>query len=325
MKAGLFEVGVRDRLLALSCAVFWGLNFLTIDLGLRHFPPLLFVALRFVLIAIPTLLLVPRPRVRLRWLIGYGASFGALQFGLLFLAIQVGMPAGLASLVLQCSAPFTVLLGVLLLGERLRAIQLVGILTAVTGMGGIVYYRAEVAAVLPVLLTMAAALGWAIGNLCSRKALSEASAAGRKVNPLHLTLWMTVVPPGPLLLASLAVEGPAASWRALSTLGTPAGLAAVGSVLYIALFATVVATGIWTTLLSRHPASVVAPFSLLVPVVGLSSTWLLLGERLSPVELLSAAVVVFGVLLGIPRTGRRRRTARASPAHGVGSAASTSD
>jgi O-acetylserine/cysteine efflux transporter len=295
-------VPIKDRFLAASCAVFWGLNFLTIDLGLHQFPPLLFVALRFGIIAIPTVLLIPRPKVRLRWLLGYGLGFGFMQFGLLFIAMRIGMPAGLASLVLQASAPFTVLLGVLLLRERMRPIQVAGICLAVTGMSGIVWHRAEVAAVLPVLLTLLGALGWAIGNLCSRRGLSEAAAAGERVTPWHLTLWMTVVAPLPMLALSLAVEGPAADWHALSTIGTATGLAALGGLLYIVVFATVIASGVWTTLLNRHPAGVVAPFSLLVPVVGISSAWLLLGEQPALIELVSAAVVVTGVLLGIPRT-----------------------
>jgi O-acetylserine/cysteine efflux transporter len=168
-------------------------------------------------------------------------------------------------------------------------------------MGGIVWHRAQVATVLPVLLTLLGALGWAIGNLCSRRGLSEAAAAGGRVVPLHLTLWMSVVAPIPMLALSLAVEGPAADWRALTTIGTPTGLAALGSLFYIVVLATVVASGVWTTLLNRHPAGVVAPFSLLVPVVGISSAWLLLGEQPALIELVSAAVVVTGVLLGIPR------------------------
>ena len=101
----------RDRLLAAVVAVLWGVNFLAIHVGLQHFPPLFLAALRFAVIALPTVLLVPRPQVRLRWLLGYGLGFGTLQFLFLFVAMDVGMPTGLASLVLQASAPFTVVLG----------------------------------------------------------------------------------------------------------------------------------------------------------------------------------------------------------------------
>src|SRR5690606_14193142 len=117
--ARLVPVPLRHVLLAVLVSVLWGLNFLAIHASLEQFPPLFLVGLRFVVIAVPTILLVPRPRVRLRWLIGYGLGFGTLQFIGLYLGMAAGFPAGLASLVLQSSAPFTVLLGVLLLRERL--------------------------------------------------------------------------------------------------------------------------------------------------------------------------------------------------------------
>ena len=283
----------RDRLLAAFVAVLWGVNFLAIHVGLQHFPPLFLAALRFAVIALPTVLLVPRPHVRLRWLLGYGLGFGTLQFLFLFVAMDVGMPTGLASLVLQASAPFTVVLGAVLLRERLTPRQGVGIGLAVLGLVAIAVARAQTAALLPVLLTLAGALGWALGNLCSRLAAPP--------NPLHLALWMSVVPPVPLLLASWVVEGPVAGWDALRAAVTPAGVPGLLAVAYIAVLATVLGTGIWTTLMRRHPAGVVAPWSLLVPVVGMGSAALVLGERPSAVELVAAAVIVGGVLLGTPR------------------------
>ena len=144
------------------------------------------------------------------------------------------------------------------------------------------------------LLTLAGALGWALGNLCSRLAAPP--------NPLHLTLWMSVVPPVPLLAASWVVEGPAAGWDALRAAVTPSGLPGLLAVAYIAVLATVLGSGIWTALMRRHPAGVVAPWSLLVPVVGMGLAALVLGERPSVVELVAAAVIVGGVLLGTPRT-----------------------
>jgi O-acetylserine/cysteine efflux transporter len=287
----------RDRLLAAVVAVLWGANFLAIHVGLQHFPPLFLAALRFAVIALPTVLLVPRPQVRVRWLLGYGLGFGTLQFLFLFVAMDVGMPTGLASLVLQASAPFTVVLGAVLLRERLTPRQGLGIALAVLGLAAIAVARAQSAALLPVLLTLAGALGWALGNLCSRLAAPP--------NPLHLALWMSVVPPVPLLLASWAVEGPVAGWDALRAAFTPAGVPGLLAVAYIAGLATVLGTGIWTTLMRRHPAGVVAPYSLLVPVVGMGLAALVLGERPSAVELVAAAVIVGGVLLGTPRAATR--------------------
>lgn len=289
-------MSTRDRLLAVLVAVIWGVNFLAIDLGLHQFPPLFFAGLRFLVLAVPALLFIRRPDVPIGWLIGYGIGFGVLEFGFLFVAMHVGMPTGLASLVLQASAPFTVVLGAVFLRERLRLRQVVGIVAAVTGMAVIVWHRAQVAAVVPVLLTLAGALGWAIGNLCSRKAMSGAAPS---VNAVHVTMWMSVVPVLPLFALSAAVEGPAAGWRSvLTATDSPTGWWGLAGLVYIALVSTVVATGAWTGLMRRNPAGVVAPFSMLVPVVGMALAAAVLGERPDAIEVLAGIAVIAGVLIG---------------------------
>ena len=283
-------VGVppRDQVRALLVAVVWGLNFPATAIALEHFPPFLMVALRFTLVAVPALLLVPRPQVPLRWLLGVGLGIGLLQFAFLYLGMAAGMPSGLASLVLQASAPFTVLLAGFWLGERITRRQAVGIAVAVLGLAVIAVHRAQVAALLPVVLTLRGALGWAFGNVCSRQA--------RAPQPLHLTLWMSVVPPVPMVVLSLLVEGPDRVLTALRTAPTLAALPAVLGLLYIVVVATLLGYGLWNALLSRHPSSVVAPFSMLVPVVGVLSSWLLLGEVVDLTELLAGLVVITGVL-----------------------------
>ena len=282
------RVTVRDRLLALFVVVLWGLNFPATEVALWHFPPMLMVALRFGLLALPAVLFVPRPAVPLRWLIGTGLGIGVLQFLFLYLGMTAGMPAGLASLVLQASAPFTAVLAGIFLRERLSARGLVGILVAVAGLAVIAVYRAQVAALLPVVLTLAAALGWAIGNVCSRQA--------RAPKPLHLTLWMSVVPPLPMLVVSLIFEGPQRIATTFATLDQ--AWLSVAGLLYIVLFATVVGYGIWNTLMARNLSSQVAPFSMLVPIVGVFSSWIAFGEAISWVEAIAGAAVIGGVLYG---------------------------
>lgn len=295
----------RERLLGVAVAILWGLNFLAIHLSLEQFPPFFLVALRFALIAVPTILLVPRPDVPLRWLIGYGLGFGTLQFLFLYWAMATGMPTGLASLVLQASAPFTVLLGATLLRERLDRGQVAGILLAVAGLTAIGAHQFGTAALGPFLLTLLGALGWALGNLSSRLA--------RPSKPLHLTLWMSVVPVLPMLAVSLWAEGPERIAGSFTGLATPTGLLAIGGLVYTIVLATVAGSGIWTWLLSRHPAARVAPFSMLVPVVGLLTAWIALGETLDGVEIAGATTVVLGVLLGsgaLPAGRLRRAPAR---------------
>ncbi|GAA5129287.1 EamA family transporter [Haloechinothrix salitolerans] len=285
----------RDRLLALTVAVMWGANFLAVHATIQHFPPLFAATLRFAVLAVPTMLLVPWPGVKVRWLIGYGLGFGTGHFAFLFVAMHIGMPTGLASLVLQASAPFTVLLGAVLLRERITPMVASGIGLAVVGMSIIGWQRAEHAALLPMILTLLAALSWAAGNLCNRNGFAETTS---QVNPLHFTLWMSVVPPLPMFALSLAFEGPSAGWQALAGVGTSEGMVALGGLVYIVLIGTVAGSGLWSTLMSRNPAGVVAPFSLLVPVVGMTLAFLVLDERPTAIEIAAAGIVIIGVLIG---------------------------
>lgn len=281
---------MRHRLIAVAVAVLWGVNFLAIHLSLGHFPPLFLVALRFTLIAIPTVAFVPRPDAPVRWLIGYGLGFGVAQFTFLYTGMAAGMPTGLASLVLQASGPFTLVLGAVLLGESVRRRQWTGVGIALVGMVLVGVARAQAAALVPFLLVLLGALGWAFGNLSSRLA--------KPSEPLRFTLWMSVVVPVPMLIASLIVEGPAAIADAMSTSLTVAAIPAWAGLAYTCLVATVAGSGMWTWLLSRHPAGVVAPFSLLVPVVGIATAWIVLSERPGPLELAGGVLVVAGVVVG---------------------------
>lgn len=290
---------LRDRILALVVAVAWGLNFPATAIALEHYPPFLLAALRFTLLAVPTLLFVPRPPIPFRWIVLVGATLGVLQFAFLYLGMAAGMPSGLASLVVQASAPFTVLLAGVLLRERLSARQVVGVSVAVAALAVIALHRAQTAALLPVVLVLCGALGWAIGNVATRKA--------GPVNPLHLTLWWAVVPPIPMAVLSFLVEGPDRIGQALGTAFTADALPADLAVLYIVLAASVVGYGIWSRLMGRYPSSTVAPFSMLVPVVGVLASWAAFGEVPDLVEVIAGAVVVGAVLWSSrpPRVGAR--------------------
>lgn len=299
MAARLWTMPIRHVLLALAVAALWGLNFLAIHLSLEQFPPLFLVALRFAILAVPTLLLVPRPDVPLRWLLGYGLGFGTLQFFGLYLGMSAGFPAGLASLVLQSSAPFTVLLGALLLRERLGGRRAVGVAVAVAGLAVVGLTRGGLDGWGPFLLVVLGGLGWALGNLASRQARTQ--------RPMHLVLWMTVVPPLPMLALSLAVEGPGRIGGAVATAFTAQALPAWLGLLYTITAGTVVGSAVWVWLMARHPASTVAPFSMLVPVVGILAAWIALGEVPLRGELLGGALVVGGVLWANGRVRRRGR------------------
>lgn len=274
------------------------MNFLAIDVSLGYFPPMLLVALCFGILAVPTLLFVPRPAVKFRWLIDYGLGFGVTQFLFLYWAMDASIPTGLASLALQVSAPFNAMLPAPFLQRRLTGIQLVGILIAVGDLDVVGWSRWQAAGFLAFAHTLLVALGWAVGNICNREV--------RTTEPLRLTLWISVVPPVPMLVVSLVVErGPEWIQDAVLGLGSREGLVATACLLFTVLVATLAASGIWTWLMSQHSSGLVAPFSLLVPIFGMSTAQLILCERPTAAEFTSAALVVVGVLLGTVTLRRR--------------------
>ncbi|MCH8563299.1 EamA family transporter [Nesterenkonia sp. YGD6] len=279
---------LRHTLLALLVAVFWGLNFLAIRISLDQFPPLFLAGLRFLILALPALLFVPWPGVKIRYLLGYGLGFGTLQFFGLYLGMAAGFPTGLASLVLQASAPFTVLLGALVLKEHITARRATGVGVAVLGLGLVGVSRGVLDGWTPFLLVLFGAFGWALGNLASRKAQTD--------RPMALVLWMAVVPPIPLLTVAFLVEGPEEIGAALATSISVAAIPAWLGLSYTILFGTVAGAGIWVWLMRRHPAGTVAPFSMLVPVVGILAAWVALGEVPTWLELGGGVLVVGGVI-----------------------------
>lgn len=285
----------RHIAIAVLVAVIWGVNFVVIHVGLGSFPPLLFAALRFTLVAVPAVAFVGRPPVPVRWVVGVGLFLSAGQFGLLFVAMDQGMPAGLASLVLQLQALFTIALGAALLAERPTRQQLAGAAVALGGLAVIAAGRDAAVPLLSLMLCVGAAASWGVGNLCTKRAQAPDAVA--------LLVWSSLVPPVPLLVLSLAFEGPASVGDAVAGLDA-GGLVAL---LYVVVFATFVGFGFWAWLLRRHPISRVAPFTLLVPVVGIAAAWAALGEKPSASEAVGAAVVLAGLCMTSTLASRLRR------------------
>ena len=280
-------MSLRDFLLALAVVTVWGVNFVAIRWGVDEVPPLLLTSLRFACAAVPAVFFIRPPKVGLGILVSYGFAIGVLQFGLLFAAIKLGMPAGLSSLVMQLQAFFTIGLAVAFLGERPGLFQLAGAAVAFAGIGVIGLERLEGAALVPLLMTIAAALFWGIGNVITKKA--------GKIDMLSFVVWSSLVPPIPLFLASLLFEGPGALPQALGDITWLGG----GSLLFISYAATLFGYGAWSMLLSRYPANLVAPFTLLVPIAGIGSAALLLGETVSGIEVLGSVLVFGGLLLNV--------------------------
>ncbi len=279
----------RDRLLAAVCVTLWGLQFVVTDVALQSVGPMLLVCLRFLPVAVFALAFVPRPKVRLRWLLGYGLGLGVVEFALLFLAMDAGLPSGLAALVLQSSAPFTVLLGILLLHHRPSRTALAGLALCIAGLVVVGIVEGHRASVGPVLLAVGAGLSWAFGNLSIAQAKAD--------DPYRFSLWMATVPPLPMLAAAFAFTGVDRTLADLRLLVSPGGLPVWACVAYLSILSTAVGTGIWTVLMSKYPTPLVAPLSTLVPVIGLTAGAVFLHEPLEPGVLVGGAIVLAGLLL----------------------------
>ncbi|AXF15354.1 EamA family transporter [Paraburkholderia caledonica] len=277
----------RDLLLALIVVIAWGVNFVVIKVGLHGVPPMLLGALRFMLAAFPAVFFVKRPQLPWRWLLAYGVTISLGQFAFLFSAMYVGMPAGLASLVLQAQAFFTLIFAAFFLHERFRLPNVAGLLIAAAGLAVIGMQGGHAMTLAGFLLTLCAACSWALGNIVTKKV--------GKVDLVGLVVWGSLIPPLPFLALSYAFEGPQRIAAALS------GISAMSifAIVYLAFIATLIGYGLWSRLLSRYPASQVAPFSLLVPIVGLASASLFLDEQLSGAQVAGAVLVMAGLAVNV--------------------------
>jgi O-acetylserine/cysteine efflux transporter len=273
----------RSVALVVAVTALWGVNFVVIHAGLEHFPPLLFNALRFTLMAVPAIFLVGRPRVPWRYVLGIGASLGVVKFGLLFVSIDQGLPVGLSSLLLQLQVIFTIAIAAVVLGERPRREQVAGAAIAFAGLAVIGIDRAASAPVLPFLLVVGAAAAWGVSNTLTRMA--------QPPDALALLVWASLVAPLPLLGLSFAFEGEQQIAAALAGIDA----AGVAALLFVALVSGLFGFAAWTTLVARHTAAAVTPFALLVPVFGIASAALLLGERPSALELGGAVLICAGL------------------------------
>lgn len=276
----------RDILAASSVAFVWGLVFIAIKIGVGETTPLMLSALRFVFAAFPLVFFLPPPKAPVWTVVLYGLLIGVGQFGLLFIAIQRGFPVGLASLVIQAQAFFTIFFAWAFLNEEPLRVQLLGAFVAFTGMAVIGSERLAGASLGPFGLVILASLFWGSGNVLAK-------TVGR-VDMFAFTAWSSLAAPLPLLLLSLAVDGPGA----LAALAHPS-LRLIGSVLAVSYAGTVFGFGLWARLLARYSAATVAPFALMVPIVGMVAGSVVFGERMKAVELFGGVLVMAGLALNI--------------------------
>lgn len=277
----------KHLLLVLLIVLIWGVNFVAVYIGLKTFPPFLLSALRFGLSALPWVFFIPRPKAPIRLIIYYGLFNFALQFGLIFTGIHLGLSPGLASLILQIQVFFSIGLAFLFFHDRPSPFKIAGSLISFIGIGIVGFQVNGGSTFLGLILMLLAAFSWAAGNMFTKKIHSE--------SPLALVVWGNLAAFPVMVLVSFFFDGPVVIQSSLQNMSWPA----IASICYIVYFSTHIGYGAWGFLMKSYSTSVVVPFTLLVPVVGFMSSAIYLGEEIQSWKLLASLFILGGLIFGL--------------------------
>jgi len=277
-------MNIRDIALVLLVILIWGANFTVIKIGLEEIPPVLFSALRFAIVAIPAVFFIPFPKTSIWNVLGVGIFLGVIKFSLLFVSMDVGVSAGLASLLLQAQVVFTIVLSVFIFKEEIKKNQFIGIVIAILGFSMFFFSQEGSLTILGLVLILLAALFWAISNLIMKKM--------KNVDLLHFMVWVSLIPPLPLAILSYFTETNDPMSLLLDT-----SMQFWLAVLYTGFISTLLAFAIWGYLLKTYSAATVTPFALLIPVVGMLVSSIFLNETLGLIEIIGVSTVMIGLII----------------------------
>lgn len=280
-------MSLRHTLLALLVILIWGFNFIFIKLSLDEVSPLLLCAIRFLLASIPAIFFVKLPRSAIHSVIWYGLIMFALQFTFVFTGMYVGMTPGMASLIMQVQVFFSMFFAAFVLREKPSIWQVIGASVSFVGIGLVAVHLDNNISFLGFLLLLGAAASWGVGNLMTKKM--------EQVNMMAMIVWGCFFASIPMTLISFMIYGPIAI---ISSIQHISSLSMV-SISYIVYLSTWVGYGIWSWLVRQYPISVVVPFTLLVPVVGILSSILVLGESFQLWKLISGLLVITGLYINL--------------------------
>ncbi len=287
----------KDFILALLVVIVWGANFTVIKLGLNGVPSMLLVALRYLITAFPAVFFIKKPNTEWKYIILYGLAVGVGQFSCLFYAMEIGMPAGLASIIVQLQGFISPIFAYMFLHEKLKPKQIIGILIAGVGLY-VIGTATEINGISAVplgalLLTIGAPVFWSLSNIVARFASQKTAAKGEKLDMFGLVVWSSLIPPLPLLIMAFMLDSPNTIYSAIANMN---GMS-IFAVLYLAFGATVFGYGVWNYLIAKYPMGKIAPLSLMVPVTGLFTAGIVLSEELSKLQQYGVAIILFGLLV----------------------------
>ena len=281
-------------LIAIFIAFIWGTNFVAIKLSYESFTPFSLLFVRFTLCVFPLIFFIPKPKTSWKNIFLIALFLWIGQFSFLFVGMYLGASAGLTSLILQSQTIFTVILSIFWVGYRPRTGELIGLGIAAAGIIGIAYERFTGGSWQGLALMIPAAICVSISNMlfANKKQTND--------NPLSLIVWSSIFPIVPMFAASMIFEGSDALVNVVENLTYTAS----GAILYTIIFSTLIATSLWAHLLRLHNPSEVVPYTLLVPIFGMVSSMIVLGESYTMETIGFGLAVIAG--LGINQWSRKR-------------------
>jgi O-acetylserine/cysteine efflux transporter len=275
----------KDFLLAILITAIWGLNFSVIKIGLTSLDPFTLAGVRFLLCAFPLVFFIKKPDIPMFYVVFYGILFGVGLWGMVNLGIYFGASAGIASLVLQTSVFFTIIMGVIFLQEKIEKIKIVGFILAVLGLVFILNLTDGSITYVGLILVVIGALSWSIANVVVKK------SGVTKI--FSLMIWSSLFSPIPLLLLAYLTQGQ----EVFSNFLTNIDGKAIFSILFQVYPTTLFGYWIWNTLINKYEISKVAPLSLLVPIFGLLGSYIIFNEEMSMGKIIACVLIIGGLLV----------------------------
>ncbi len=277
----------------------WGFNFVAAKFGVTHFPPIFFSGLRFVMVFAVALPFMRLARGQMKLVAGAALTIGVLHYSLMFTGMHLADEVSPLTVVVQLYVPFTTLIAVVWLGEKVGVWRIGGLVLAFGGVLVLAYDPAVFSFLDAVLLVVMAALAMAVGTVFIKSL--------RGVGVIGLQAWIALVAAPGLFAISYVVEG--GQWAALQS----AGVAEWSSVAYSAIAATLIGHGIVYYLLRIYPVSVTTPYTLLTPLFGIVFLVWLLDDHLTWRMVLGGVLTLGGVAIISLRESRKRAQEKLNP------------
>jgi len=281
------RMSFKDFSIGVLITFIWGVNFSGIKLGLISLNPFVLTGLRFMLCAFPLVFFIKKPDVKMFYIISYGLIFGVGLWGMVTLGIYFGISAGVASLVLQMSVFFTIILGAIILNEKIDNSKKIGFIVSLLGLALIISVTDGSVTIGGIIFVLVGAISWSIANILVKH-------LGIK-EMFSFIVWSSLFSPMPLFILAYYTAGSIVYIDFFKNLDS----IAIFSILFQVYPTTLIGYWVWNSLLKKYPVSSVAPLSLLVPVFGLLGSYFIFNEEIGTLKVVACIFIVLGLLVNV--------------------------